>query len=375
MDRYWKICVTLTLTGIFAVGCVNETPAGEDKDEARRLTQSRADLGRDLCEAFGWYDDDECDEFCPRPDPDCGTMCTSDDECAPIFCIRAPCPVNECVDGECQVRGRTDDCPDLSVVRCGWGTEIDEFGCEVCAAPPECSPVLCELYCPYGFVDGADGCPICRCADPPGGEMCTTDLECPQPLCLPGGPCPRNVCVDGECVSEDRAECASDLDCPMPSCLPGGPCPEIACVDGECVDVSERDCVEDSDCPVPLCLPGGPCPTPVCTDDGMCEYRDEGSLCDSSADCTPGEYCDGGCDAPGTCTPYPVGVVCTAVITEYCDCDGNTRYSSSGCVFDRYSHRGACAPPPDCRSTGCGDGNYCSFCWGNWACIPNGAVC
>jgi hypothetical protein len=35
-------------------------------------------------------------------------------------------------------------------------------------------------------------------------------------------------------------------------------------------------------------------------------------------------------------------VVCTQVITPYCGCDGKTRYSNTGCVFDRYDHTGAC---------------------------------
>jgi inhibitor of cysteine peptidase len=29
----------------------------------------------------------------------------------------------------------------------------------------------------------------------------------------------------------------------------------------------------------------------------------------------------------------------------------------------------------DCRSTGCADGEWCSMCWGQYACIPNGAMC
>lgn len=29
----------------------------------------------------------------------------------------------------------------------------------------------------------------------------------------------------------------------------------------------------------------------------------------------------------------------------------------------------------DCRSTGCGDGKRCSFCWANYACIPDRAMC
>jgi hypothetical protein len=31
--------------------------------------------------------------------------------------------------------------------------------------------------------------------------------------------------------------------------------------------------------------------------------------------------------------------------------------------------------PADCRSDGCGDGSWCSYCWGKFACIPNGALC
>ena len=29
----------------------------------------------------------------------------------------------------------------------------------------------------------------------------------------------------------------------------------------------------------------------------------------------------------------------------------------------------------DCRSQGCGSGKWCSACWGQFACIPNGAMC
>ena len=33
---------------------------------------------------------------------------------------------------------------------------------ETCHAPM-CSPVMCTLYCEYGFKTGEDGCPICSC--------------------------------------------------------------------------------------------------------------------------------------------------------------------------------------------------------------------
>jgi hypothetical protein len=38
---------------------------------------------------------------------------------------------------------------------------------------------------------------------------------------------------------------------------------------------------------------------------------------------------------------------------------------------------GICTPkaPSDCRATGCAAGRFCSFCWGSYACIPDGAAC
>ena len=64
--------------------------------------------------------------------------------------------------------------------------------------------------------------------------------------------------------------------------------------------------------------------------------------CTENADCKAGEYCKSeGCATPGSCTKIP-NVACTAVITPYCGCDGKTKYSSSGCVFDRYEHLGEC---------------------------------
>ena len=32
--------------------------------------------------------------------------------------------------------------------------------------PGECEPVMCDLYCKYGFASGPDGCQICECRDP-----------------------------------------------------------------------------------------------------------------------------------------------------------------------------------------------------------------
>jgi hypothetical protein len=64
------------------------------KEEARS-SGGKADSA-DLCAEQGWYGDDECDTFCPKPDPDCadcpdpldpGVLYVSDDplECAALL--------------------------------------------------------------------------------------------------------------------------------------------------------------------------------------------------------------------------------------------------------------------------------------------------
>jgi hypothetical protein len=54
-----------------SVGCASDpaTPEGPTKDEVRAM--GKADWPFDFCKVMGWFDDDECDEFCKEPDPDC----------------------------------------------------------------------------------------------------------------------------------------------------------------------------------------------------------------------------------------------------------------------------------------------------------------
>jgi hypothetical protein len=46
-----------------------------------------------------------------------------------------------------------------------------------------------------------------------------------------------------------------------------------------------------------------------------------------------------------------------------------------GCGWTPTPELDECLSKFDCRSEGCGDGEYCTYCWVNWACIPEGAVC
>jgi hypothetical protein len=79
-------------------------------------------------------------------------------------------------------------------------------------------------------------------------------------------------------------------------------------------------------------------------------------------------------DVPGTCVQTcggfagfqcDAGYSCVDDVTDSCD----PNHGGADCP-------GVCEKAPaDCRSSGCGTGQYCSFCWGSYACIPNGAVC
>ena len=81
-----------------------------------------------------------------------------------------------------------------------------------------------------------------------------------------------------------------------------------------------------------------------CCSDVKTVCGDGGNSCESTKDCDPGFYCksEDGCNTPGTCTKIPAGTVCPAVVMTYCGCDGKTKHSSSGCIWDRVKHTGAC---------------------------------
>jgi len=231
---------------------------------------------------------------------------------------------------------------------------------EHCPMPdPDCDPLtpvdgdLCADTCRWA----ADG--ECDDGGPGSGyDLCEIGTDCtdcgPRPAagsCASvGEPCDGTTCCDG--LTCDHDSTASTCQPP-----PGTRCEDTChwAKDGECDDGGPGS---DHD----LCELGTDC-----TD---CGPRATGCL--TSEDCPSGRYCrsDDRCASPGECAPVP-HEVCPAVITPYCGCDGVTRESTSGCVYDRFDHRGAC----DCRTDGCPSGQYCSYCWGSWSCIPSGARC
>ncbi len=226
---------------------------------------------------------------------------------------------------------------------------------------------FCELFGWYGDGECDDFCPAhdpdCSPACPATGVLCTTD--CPESGRLPGGA----PCTFGDFDTE-TCECNS-----IPCGGWIGACPSA---DLECVDDPSDSCdpaAGGRDCSgicqpapeTPECPPTGVLCTPDCTDGrtpggAPCQ---RGTFDETTCACTPVE------EPPPPMECPPTGVLCTP------DCTDGRTPGGAPCqrgTFDETTCE--CTPvPDDCRTTGCEDGSSCSFCWGHYACVPEGALC
>ncbi|KAI0209676.1 Papilin [Lamellibrachia satsuma] len=77
--------------------------------------------------------------------------------------------------------------------------------CEAKCKPSSCSPVMCDLYCKYGFQLGEDGCPICKCIQPCEGVKCKPGEKC----VVRRRPCLKKPCPPpgGVCVKVNKRVC------------------------------------------------------------------------------------------------------------------------------------------------------------------------
>jgi len=100
-----------------------------------------------------------------------------------------------------------------------------------------------------------------------------------------------------------------------------------------------------------------------------------GSACGAGEFCDYDDYSCAFPDESGHCTTRPT--VCPDVYSPVCGCDGadyGNECEAHG-AGTNVAHDGTCTTTADCRTAGCPPTDYCSLCWGRWACIPVGAVC
>jgi hypothetical protein len=311
-----RVCVILA--AFLAAGCSDEGKGEEEmtKDDVRDM--GKADWWDDFCELFGWYGDGVCDDFCPRPDPDC----VEEARCGPI-------PDGGCDAGEtCDIRscavGGTGVCVDTP----GACTMIYD---PVCGCDGETYGNDCERLMAGAALDHEGACEATP--DQCGGFAGL--------LCAEGETCDIRMCaVDASGLCVPAPEACIEIYDPVCGCdgeTYGNDCERLmagAALDheGACGGPEPNEC--------------GPFP------DGACP---EGQVCDI-------HFC--GLGAGGVCVPAPDA--CAEIYAPVCGCDGETYGNDcerlmAGTALD---HEGTCGGP---EPTECGpfpDG----FC-------PEGQVC
>ncbi|HET6147583.1 MAG TPA: protease complex subunit PrcB family protein [Polyangia bacterium] len=158
-----------------------------------------------------------CACIAPSPPPSPGVFCGG--------IAGIPCPgAGRCVDDpsdSCDPDHGGADCGGLCQcvqnVACVRGSVFDSSP-KVCACVPQpmCGPV-CDIFCQYGNVLDAKGCPTCACNPAP-----TPPTRCPRDKCPSPAPgAPNFTCADGvtiggpACVLDARGACGwTIISCP-----------------------------------------------------------------------------------------------------------------------------------------------------------------
>ncbi|MBN2693802.1 hypothetical protein JXR93_03985 [bacterium] len=228
----------------------------------------------------------ECEEILCESDSDCpnGFFCAlvdcSDDD---VDCLGGSIcmPIQNNCPHECDSDIDCDEGFFCSTIRC-----ITDSGLtgSVCEKKVECEPILCDLYCEFGFILDENGCEICQCNEP--HNICYSDDECPD-----GQFCHLMEDVDYGYCQPNEIECRVDSDCESGA----------QCLNGLCIiNFCPSECEIDSDCG-----DGFYCSQIYClTPDGVpgTECVMEFEYCESDLDCSEGEYClDGLCFVQSAC--------------------------------------------------------------------------
>lgn len=256
--------------------------------------------------------------------------------------------------------------------------------------PGEC---LDDGDCPVGWIcqEGILGAPqhegVC--------ERCSC-LDIYSPVCGVDGRTYGNGC-EARCAHiRIRHEGECENDCPVEThilnfqgeCVPKCYGPE-QCGDEQHCNAGEV-CLQDPACPAcDVCVgwcepPAGDCRSNGCATGWTCDYCQTADgqaewIClppDAGACLPPDECRPTGCNGE-ICANQDVASPCVALPEFACYRDaGVCEIQPWGqCDWTPTPELDACLSQFDCRATGCGDGQYCGYCWTSWECLPEGAVC
>jgi len=239
----------LRIIGLLAIVCLTVSA----QDEVATDTQVEESLVRcPRVECFAG-----CDYGVQKDEAGCPTC-----DCEP-----SPCETHECSSGqECQVR-QCDDHPCVPYVPECVGTPCDQRP-------------MCRMFCPYDFLDGDDGCPICTCNwDPCYKSDCEEGYVCQpyKPNCTEG---------DMDCKMEARCIVPVDVRGVLPGILPGV-LPVM--IDTDKSDESDDSAEPEHECPLAMCAMA--CQFGFRTDENGCRICDCNlSPCETTL-CAQGHVC------------------------------------------------------------------------------------
>lgn len=326
--------------------------------------QGETQISNDSCIQEPYDHLGECEEVV---DP---VSCESNEDCQEAeYCHRAPgCGL----EGVCE--------PHPTDAECG---EAETPYCD-CEGIDQISPTTC-VWAPYDHLgeceveDVPESCETNADCDEASGKYCEREFGCGAP-----GVC-EQIPLGETCLSVETAycDCDGEIQISSTSCVYSptqemefceGPEPVSCERNSDCDELAGEYCERDPGCEgegtcqmIPNNVGCGDMITPYCDCDGVQQesmdtciwepYDHEGQCedpgdpldpgsCEYNSDCNEGagEYCnrEPGCTEVGQCEQIPADVICSMVITPYCDCKGVQREAPSSCIWDAYKNQGQC---------------------------------
>jgi len=285
-----RILLAIICVAGMVSGCI-EPPEAQDEMTKEDAKKKQKTDSKDLCDAFGWYGDGVCDDFCPNLDPDCAVNCLAIPVCedhevevescegllscsehsmcgTTIFCDAgiSNCEAYPaCGPGQIEVETCPADSSCVEASVCGY--TIFCMDTVQCAAYPSCPPHSIEMACDPSTDPGCVEVTMCGSRITCQEEIYTCDAipVCPEHATevescnlLGVGTCEElSVCGTTIYCYSEMAVCLAYPSCPIgydevPACDPGSDC-TTATMCGTTITCQANgqagtECVQDSDC-------------------------------------------------------------------------------------------------------------------------------